>query len=88
MALIAHWPLNGNTNDISGNLWNGNLMGSPTYTNGKIGQAVSLNGSTQYVDIPTREYLKWRGQEFSVFLWVNLASDDSDGCIISKALEW
>lgn len=84
MALIAHWPLNGNTNDISGNNWNGTLKGSPTYVNGKIGQAISLNGSTQYVDIPTREYLKWRGQEFSVFLWVNLSSDDSDGSIISK----
>jgi len=45
MALIAHWPLNGNANDISGN----ELNGTPTditYANGKIGQAADFSGST------------------------------------------
>ena len=44
MALIAHWPLNGDTNDISGN----GLHGTPTnitYSAGKIGQAASILNS-------------------------------------------
>lgn len=39
--------------DSSGNGNNGSLIGSPSYTTGKIGPyCISLDGSTQYVDIP------------------------------------
>jgi hypothetical protein len=56
MALIAHWPLNGNTNDISGN----GLNGTPTnitYTNGKIGQAASFTVSSSLVSVPPNSLL-------------------------------
>jgi hypothetical protein len=44
MALIAHWPLNGNTNDVSGNGYDGTPT-NITYVAGKIGQAASFNGT-------------------------------------------
>jgi hypothetical protein len=50
MALIAHWPLNGNTNDISGSGLNG-IPTNITYTNGKIGQAASFNGTDSMVEV-------------------------------------
>ena len=53
MSLLAHYRLNGNANDSSGN----GLNGAPTdisWVAGKIGQAASFNGSTSYVDCSSR----------------------------------
>jgi len=50
MALIAHWPLNGNTNDITKNGHDGTPT-SITYVNGKIGEAASFNGTTSYLNV-------------------------------------
>lgn len=53
-GLVLGYPFNGNTNDNSGNGYNGTATGSPGYVSGVPGspistQAISLNGSTQYV---------------------------------------
>ncbi len=50
-GLVAHYALDGNTNDSSGNGYDGTAMGDPTYVTGMEGQAVELNGSDQYVDM-------------------------------------
>ena len=67
MALIAHWSLNGNTNDISGN---GDALtnnGTTFVTNGKIGQAVDFDGTT------TRSLTTTSGnfstESFSISFW-------------------
>jgi len=39
--------------DATGNAWTGTLVGGPTWVAGKINNAVSLSGSTQYVTLPT-----------------------------------
>ena len=49
-GLLAHYKFDGDANDSLGN-YNGTPINSPTYATGKIGQAVNLNGSTQYVDL-------------------------------------
>jgi hypothetical protein len=49
-GLIAHYPFNGNTNDVVG-AHNGTTVGTPVYTTGKIGQAIQLNGVDQMVDV-------------------------------------
>ena len=41
-----------NANDSSLNAYNGTLVGSPTVTPGKIGNALTFDGSTQKVDLP------------------------------------
>lgn len=46
MALIAHWPLNGNTNDYSGFGNDGTISGNVTFGAGKIGEAFVTNAST------------------------------------------
>ncbi|MGA2854770.1 MAG: protease pro-enzyme activation domain-containing protein, partial [Verrucomicrobiota bacterium] len=49
-GLAAWWPGEGNANDIIGTN-NGAVVGSIAYTNGEVGQAFSLNGSSGYVSI-------------------------------------
>jgi len=49
-GLIAHYPFDGNTNDVVGG-HNGTVIGVPTYTTGKIGQAILLNGVDNYVRV-------------------------------------
>ncbi len=49
--LIAHWPLDTDPNDITGNGYGGTLMGNPTFVGeGMIGGAISLDGVWDYVD--------------------------------------
>jgi len=55
-GLVGYWKLDegsGSTAvDSSGNGNNGILVGSPPWTTGKIGGALSFNGSSQYVQVP------------------------------------
>ena len=50
-GLVAEWTGNGTANDSVG-ASNGTLIGA-TYAPGQTGQAFSLNGSTDYVNIPS-----------------------------------
>jgi len=56
--LEAYYKFDGNVNDSSGNARTGTEYGSPTYVAGKFGQSIDLNGSTQYVSIPSYQYLQ------------------------------
>lgn len=44
--LTAYWPLDGNYNDVTGNGYNASAVGSPSFTTGHDGQAVSLSGGS------------------------------------------
>jgi len=50
-GLVAHYALDGNTNDSSGNGFNGVVSGDPVYGDGVDGQAISLDGLDDYVAI-------------------------------------
>lgn len=51
MGLVGHWPLNGNTNDISGNS-NDGVATSVVYASGKIGQAYENDsGLSRFVTV-------------------------------------
>jgi len=50
-ALVGHWALDGNLQDSSGLGNHGTLNGNPTYTLGKVGQAMRFDGSEDYVAI-------------------------------------
>jgi hypothetical protein len=80
MALIAHWPLNGNTNDISG--FNNN--GTPTnvtYTTGKIGQAGSFNGSSSFISITNTYTIT---NKLSVSAWCFKSSSSGSAAFIGN----
>lgn len=50
-GLVTYLNLDGNANDSSGNNNNGTLLNSPTFVTGKVGQAISLNGTNQQITI-------------------------------------
>ena len=51
-GLVGQWHFDGDALDSSGNGNNGILMGDATFAAGKFGQALSLDGSGDYVDVP------------------------------------
>jgi len=50
-GLVAHYALDGNANDGSGNGFNGVVNGDPVYGDGVEGQAISLDGVDDFVVI-------------------------------------
>ncbi|HSB02532.1 MAG TPA: arabinofuranosidase catalytic domain-containing protein [Anaerolineales bacterium] len=69
---ITLYPFDGNANDTSGNGLNATLVNGPTFTTGRINQAVSLNGSNQSVSLPTG--IVSNLGDFSIATWVFLNS--------------
>lgn len=63
-GLIAHWPLDGDTQDASGHGNHGTFVGAPEYRTGMVGPAVRLN--TTYIDIPN---VLEGVNSFSMALW-------------------
>ncbi len=49
--LVGYYTLDDNANDSSGNGFNGQEKGSPTYDAGVVGKAIKLDGADDYVDI-------------------------------------
>lgn len=49
--LVSHWRFSGNAYDGVGPN-HGTVTGSPVYTMGKTGQAIDLNGTSDYVTLP------------------------------------
>jgi hypothetical protein len=47
MALVAWYRLDGNTNDSSGNGYNGTVSGATTSSDGRVGTSYFFNGSSQ-----------------------------------------
>jgi hypothetical protein len=68
---VAHYPLNINANDASGNENHGNVIGKLTYVkNGKFGNAANFDGST-YIQIPKLSDFRFVNEvTFSVWLTV------------------
>lgn len=52
IGLAAYYPFDGNTNDLTGNTSNtGQLVGTPTYTCGVVGQGLLLDGANDQIRI-------------------------------------
>lgn len=63
----AQYDFEGNANDSAGS-HNGTTTGSPAYTTGQVGQAIDLNGSTDYVTLPSGIA---NVDDITVAAWVN-----------------
>ena len=59
--------------DTSGNGFPGTLVGGPTWTTGELGGAVDLNGSSEYVSLPTGVVDGL--SDFTVATWVDMTSE-------------
>ncbi|HUV63360.1 MAG TPA: LamG domain-containing protein, partial [Sedimentisphaerales bacterium] len=72
-SLQAQYPFEGNTNDSSGNGRNGTAMGGPLFAAGQVGQAISLDGIDDYVEITGYKGILGGGA-FSIAAWVRSTS--------------
>jgi pimeloyl-ACP methyl ester carboxylesterase len=71
-GLVSWWTAEGSAKDSSGNTNNGTLQNGATFTTGKVGQAFSFNGNSQYVTVPDSPSLT-QSQEITVEAWVRPA---------------
>ena len=69
-GLISHWKFDGNTNDSAGTN-NSTLVGGPTFTTGKIGQALSFDGVDDFVQSTNVLSV---GDVFTVSMWFKRGS--------------
>ena len=64
---LGQWNFNGNAGDsVGGN--HGNALGAPAYVTGKIGPAVDLDGTDDYIDLPDAV---GRLGDLTIASWVN-----------------
>ena len=74
--LVAYYPLNSNANDVV-NGYNGSQVGSPTYTSGKVSNAINFGNDTtnRYFDIADKNDFSFTNGTtdvpFTISLWVN-----------------
>ena len=76
--LIAYYPFNANANDFSGVGNNGTVVGTPTYSAGKVGTAINFGTTTNsnYVNIPDSDDFSFTNNtvdlSFSISVWENV----------------
>ncbi|HEY9114246.1 MAG TPA: LamG-like jellyroll fold domain-containing protein, partial [Bacteroidales bacterium] len=76
---VGHWKFDetsGNTAyDNSGNNFNGTLVNNPSWSNGKIENALQFNGVNQSVECGTHSKLDMGIQDFTISTWVKMNSN-------------
>lgn len=86
-GISAYYPLDtgqgGQVYDNSANNNQGSLVAVPIWTAGKLGQALSFDGTTQYATVPSSASLNLTG-DITLSAWVNLADLSVQHEIISK----
>jgi hypothetical protein len=85
-GLVGYWPLDdasgSSAADQSGNGHNGTLNNGPIWTTGKLGAALSFNGSNTTVDI--NQSVLNTSNSFSVAAWVQLSDVSSWHTAVSQ----
>lgn len=85
-GLVAHWPLDGDTNDRSRNAWHARNHGVTFSAGGPNGrQAANFDGIRSYLDVP-QEKLELGTGDFSILVYVHTADKLVDvlGDVVSK----
>jgi hypothetical protein len=83
-GLYAAYNYENNVLDLSGNGRNATVVNAPTYSAGKFGQAINLNGVNQYVfTSPNSDFLFGSG-DFTVSIWVKKTAPLTTNYIIVK----
>ena len=74
--LIAHWPLDGNAQDVTGNGHHGTEVGNITYESSQEGkgQAARFDGKS-WISIPVTNDFKFVNQSLTYSLWVTGANE-------------
>jgi len=73
---VAKYEFDNSADDAFGN-YNGDLLGCPLFTTGKIGQAISLDGSHDYAQIPHASALN-PSTAMTISAWVKMDTLDTN----------
>lgn len=68
-GLVSYWPLDGNSTDAIGNN-DGTDLNGVTYTEGKINNCASFNGTSSYIRVPNIDFTT----QLTVSCWVKFNS--------------
>ena len=68
---VGWWPGDGHTNDITGSN-HGALVANATYAPGLVGQAFSLDGVNDYVDLGDGSSVDFTNQDFTIDAWFRI----------------
>jgi hypothetical protein len=86
---VAYYPLDTGTGDeaydVSANQNNGAIIGSPSWVTGKIGDGLALNGTSQYVTVPSSSSDSQTGT-MTIEAWVKLTNYTNTNEIVSKTI--
>jgi hypothetical protein len=84
---VSYYPLDTGLGtvayDVSTNENRGFFSGTPSWTTGKIGQGISLNGGSQYTDIASNPTLNLTG-DLTIEAWVNIPDYANNATIAAK----
>ncbi len=84
-GLVAHYPFDGNTNDISGNSLNGTIVGTASYGSNKYfesGKSLVLGDGTNYINVADNPKLQLK-KAMTVYIEF-MPMSGSTQCLISK----
>ena len=87
-GLVAYYPLDGNTNDFSGNHLDGTSQNSPTWVSGVSGQALNFNGSQGvYINGSAGHSspLNLYNTNVTLSAWIKLPIGGGGGSIVARA---
>jgi len=72
-GLIAHYPLDGNAQDLSGNNFNGTVFNAVAAENrfGLASKAMSFDGDNDWIEVPDNQLLRLSG-DFTISLWLKI----------------
>lgn len=84
--LLSWWPGDDNGADIFG-ARNGVLRNGASHAAGKVGSAFALDGTNDFVDIPSHPSLNVGAGDFTVDLWVRFESTAGEQVLIEKYIE-
>jgi len=77
-GLQAHYQFEGTTNDSSINARHGTITGNPTFVAGKVGQAISFDGLSDYVNLDGYKGITATNDlqpAFSIACWLKTSGD-------------
>ena len=82
--MISWWPGDGNALDIQDNN-DGTLNGDATFAAGKVGQAFSLDGSGDFVEVANESNFDFADSKFAVDGWFKTFESGKRQMIVTKA---
>ncbi len=85
-GLVAWWPGDNTTDDIIGG-HNAELRNGATYAIGFAGQAFSLDGINDFVNVADASAFNFGTSDFTIDLWVNFNSTSGEQIMVEKYIE-